>query len=292
MLKLFNMEKLLYKDFPTGLKNIPDKPKQLYIRGELPDENKYAYLTVVGPRKISNYGRNVCEYLISALADYPIVIVSGLALGTDALAHDLAIKTGLKTVAIPGSGLNPDVIYPATNKGLSEQIIKSGGCLLSEFEPDTRANTFTFPKRNRIMAGISKATLVIEASERSGTLITARLATEYNKDLMVVPGSIFSITSKGSNRFINQGATPISNPEEILSILGINKQKEELTITEEELSPIEKKIVSILYKEPADKDILIEKSKIKAGEISSILAMMEIKGLVKESLGQFRLTKK
>ena len=220
------MQRLTLKDFPSLLKETPQLPKQLFIEGEFPRENENIFLTVVGPRKISSYGQETCRYLIGGLIGQPVVIVSGLAIGTDTLAHKTALETGLKTLAIPGSGLDQSVIYPAQNQRLAKEILKEGGCLLSEYEPKTRAATYTFPERNRLMAGISKATLIIEAAEKSGTLITARLATEYNRDLLVVPGSIFSINSKGTNSLIRQGATPITSPKDLLEALGLTSRGE------------------------------------------------------------------
>src|SRR3990167_161585 len=213
-----DLDLLSKKDFPPLLSEIPDAPKQLYVRGELPPYD-HAWLAVVGSRAASAYGRQVCDYLIEGLRGYPVVVVSGLAYGIDAGAHKAALNTALPCVAVPGSGLNWDVMYPKANVNLAKEIIKAGGAHLSEFEPDQKAADYTFPQRNRIMVGLCKATLVIEAKERSGSLITARLATEYNRELLVVPGSIFNETSKGTHQFLKLGATPITEPEDILRVL-------------------------------------------------------------------------
>ncbi|MEK7098774.1 MAG: DNA-processing protein DprA, partial [Patescibacteria group bacterium] len=215
-----DLRKLTKKDFPPLLNEIPDPPQQLYVRGELPSYD-LKWLAVVGSRALTPYGKQACEYLIEGLRGYPIVIVSGLAYGTDAHAHKVALHTGLPCVAVPGSGLDYDVLYPKANVGLAKEIIKAGGAHLSEFEPDMKATDYTFPQRNRIMVGLTHATLVIEAKERSGSLITARLATEYNRELLVVPGSIFSATSKGTHQFLKLGATPATEPADILKALGI-----------------------------------------------------------------------
>ena len=206
--------------FPPLLREIPDPPKQLYVRGELPSY-EHAWLAVVGSRAVTPYGRQACEYLIEGLRGYPVVIVSGLAYGIDACAHKAALNAGLKTVAVPGSGLNWDVMYPKAHVNLAKEIIKAGGAHLSEFDPEQKAADYTFPQRNRIMAGMCKATLVIEAKERSGSLITARLTTEYNRELLVVPGSIFSDASRGTHQFLKLGATPVTEPADILRALGI-----------------------------------------------------------------------
>jgi DNA processing protein len=187
--------KLIYPDdFPPLLAQIPDAPKQLYIRGELPSSD-WQWLAVVGSRACTNYGEQVVRYLIDGLRGYPVVIVSGMAYGIDALAHKAALDAGLPTVAVPGSGLDWKVIYPRANVNLAHEILEKGGALLSEFDPEIKAADWTFPKRNRIMAGLCRATLVIEAKEKSGSLITAKLCADYNRDLLVVPGNIFSSES-------------------------------------------------------------------------------------------------
>ena len=168
------------------LLEIPEPPKQLYIEGTLPPPNT-VLLAVVGSRKYSSYGREACEELIAGLAGSPISIVSGLAIGMDTIAHKAALGAGLHTIAFPGSGLDRKVLHPRSNIHLAGQIVKSGGALVSEYEPTFPAAVYTFPRRNRIMAGLVKAVLVIEAGEKSGTRITARLATEYNREVLAVP---------------------------------------------------------------------------------------------------------
>src|SRR3989344_5297892 len=160
----WEIKKLTSGNFPPQLLEIPQPPKELFI---------------VGSRKYTTYGKEACEKLIEGLRGYPIVIVSGLALGIDSIAHKKALDVGLTTIAFPGSGLDPKVLYPATNAHLAERIVEAGGAVISEFEPDFRATPWSFPQRNRLMAGISDAVLVIEAEQKSGTLITSRLATEY-----------------------------------------------------------------------------------------------------------------
>src|SRR3989338_2084209 len=216
----------MQEKFPKALLEIPQPPKQLWIRGELPPEN-LIYLCVVGSRKFTSYGSEACEKIIDGLKGYPIVIVSGLAMGIDAIAHKKAIQVGLKTLVFPGSGLSYNAMYPRTNVRLAEEILAGGGCLISEFEPDFKAALWGFPMRNRLMAGISKAVLVIEAQERSGTLITARLTIEYSRDLLVVPGSIFAPNSAGVNKLLRQGAAPVTCAEDVLEALGFEQEKKE-----------------------------------------------------------------
>ena len=173
--------KLKIEDFPKALLEIPQPPKTLYIRGKLPDPN-LTYLAVVGSRKYTSYGKEICEKLIRGLKNYPIVIVSGLALGIDSIAHRAALDNGLITVSFPGSGLDNNVLHPHTNIRLAQEIVNKGGCLISELDPSWKATLYSFPQRNRLMAGIAKAVLIIEAEEKSGTLITDRMALDYNRD--------------------------------------------------------------------------------------------------------------
>lgn len=274
------------ESFPLRLREIPQPPKQLYIEGNLPPE-ELIHLAVVGSRKNTPYGKQACQNLIEGLKGYPIVIVSGLALGIDTIAHESALRSGLTTIAIPGSGLAHKVLYPATNRSLADRIVTSGGCLMSEFEPEFKATLWSFPARNRLMAGISQAVLIIEAEEKSGTLITARMATDYNRDVLAVPNSIFSQTSCGTNKLIKLGATPITSSADILEALGL-AQKEETLVQQElfdELPDEEKSILTILC-EPKSRDEVIREVGKPASETNMILSIMEIKGLIKEELGE------
>ncbi len=284
--------KLTSKDIPKALLEIPQPPTSLYLQGDLPDPNKYIFLAVVGSRKFSSYGKDVCEKLIAGLAGYPIVIVSGLALGIDTIAHQAALKAGLLTLAIPGSGLDHRVLYPSINRQLATKILDAGGCLLSESEPTERPTVWSFPKRNRLMAGLSQATLIIEATEKSGTLITARLALDYNRDVLAVPGSIFSPSSSGTNKLIQQGATPILTSTDILEALHLevghpNEDNQQKLF--DDLSPSEKKIVELLKTEPLSRDEIIRQTQISTSEGNSILMILEIKGVIKETGGEIRL---
>lgn len=278
--------KLKPEQFPKALLEIPQPPKDLYIRGLLPKENEYIFLAVVGSRDYTNYGRDICEKLIKGLSGYPIVIVSGLATGIDTIAHRSALANGLITIAMPGSGLDPKVLYPKTNIHLAEEIIENGGCLLAEFPPKMGAELYTFPQRNRLMAGLSKAVLVIEAAEKSGTLITARMALDYNRDVLVVPGSVFSDVSKGTNKLIRQGATPITNSEELLEALGfeIEKSKDDKD-KYLDCGPDELKILKLLA-EPMERNELIRESGMDTKDANALLSIMELKDLIREDLGE------
>ncbi len=283
------IKKLSKEKFPKALLEIPQPPKDLWVIGEMPSPD-LIYLCVVGSRKFTSYGREACEKIITGLKGYPIVIVSGLAMGIDAIAHKKALSVGLKVLVFPGSGLSTEAMYPKTNAKLAEEIVKNGGCLISEFEPDFKATLWGFPMRNRLMAGISKAVLIIEAEERSGTLITARLTTEYNRDLLVVPGSIFSPNSKGVNKLLHQGATPVTCAEDVLEALGFElpKDAEKQAKLFWDLLPEEKKVVDLL-REPMPRDDLIRAMEMPTPTANALLSVMEIKGLIKEELGEIRL---
>ena len=281
------IQKLTPNQFPSLLKEINDPPNELYIRGNYPDESK-KFLAVVGSRKYTDYGRSVIESLLKGLRGYPIVIVSGLALGIDSIAHKAALKADLTTLAIPGSGLDPRVMYPRTHAGLSEDILSADGCLLSEFKPDFRATRWSFPQRNRIMAGVSHAVLVIESTIQSGTLITSKLATDYNRDVLTVPGSIFSKNSEGPHMLLRLGATPIRSSEDILDALDLKSQNtnhESQQKLFEELSEDELRIVKLL-REPLSKDELMVKASLPISKINILLSTLELKGILEERLGK------
>lgn len=275
----------LVKEIPEKLREINDPPKKLYMEGEFPGPN-YKYLAVVGSRNLTTYGKLACEKIISGLAGYPIVIVSGLALGIDAVAHESALRTGLKTVAIPGSGISEKAIAPRTNFVLSREILKRGGCVMSEFEPDAITANWMFPRRNRIMAGIADAVLLIEAKEKSGTLITARLAMEYNRDVLVVPGEIFSENSKGTNKLLLDGAHPCLGAKEVLEMLGF-KERELVEKTYDDCTDIEKKVLELLY-EPMSKESLMQTYPGSVTELNMALSLLELKNHIKETMGEIR----
>jgi DNA processing protein len=284
----YEMTKMHADDFPSSLLELPQPPKELYIVGKLPPQS-YVYLTIVGSRKYTSYGKDTCEMLIEGLRGQPVVIVSGLALGMDTIVHECALRVGLKCVAFPGSGLHHDTIYPRANLGLAKRIVDAGGALVSELKPDQKAALWTFPQRNRLMAGLAKATLIIEAEEESGTLITSRLATEYNRDVCAVPGSIFSPTTKGTHMLIRLGATPITCVKDLLEVLGLNPKTndEDLESKMRDCSSEEIRVLELL-REPMVRDDLIRTLEIPISEANSLLTVMEIKGLIKEELGEMR----
>ncbi len=282
----FPIQQLAKDSFPRRLLEIPTPPKTLNYRGQLPDE-EIKLLSVVGSRKYTNYGKQVVDYLVGGLRGYNIGIVSGLALGIDSLAHQTALENNIYTLAIPGSGLADDSIYPSSHKKLAKNILESGGGLLSEFEPDFKATKWSFPQRNRLVCGISHATLIIEAAEQSGSLITAKLCADYNRELLVVPGSIFSDNSKGVHQFLKLGAIPVTTPEDILDVLNIKPRAGIETAKQAELSLNENKVIDILI-QPIERDELIRNMNLPTSEAAIILMQMEMNGLIVEQGGIYR----
>lgn len=278
------MRVLANHEWPELLYQLPEqaKPKQLWIEGEpLPPDA--LCVAIVGTRKCTSYGKEAAYDIAFELAKQKIVIVSGLAVGIDTIAHQAALDAGGHTVAVLGSGLDPSVLFPAQNRALATRIVRSGGMVISEYEPMLKATLWTFPQRNRIIAGMAKAVVVIEAREKSGALITARFATEYNRDLFALPGSIFAETSRGTNWLIKQGAFPISCARDILAALGIAQE----TISEQtrdSLSLAEQRVMKTL-EEPLSLDEIIKHSELPAYEIMTATSMLEIKGLIRNMGG-------
>ncbi len=266
-------------DYPARLKEIYDYPPVLYIRGSLKPEDEWC-LSVVGTRRPTVYGRQVTEEIVTGLAQNKITIVSGLAKGIDSTAHRSALAAGGRTVAVMGGGL--DTVYPAENTGLAREVMKSGA-LLSEYHPGTRPRPENFPRRNRIMSGTSLGVLVVEAGENSGALITARLALEQNREVFAVPGSILSPASRGTNHLIQDGAKLVADYTDILEELNLTAVAEQLE-TKEILpsSETESLLLRKLGAEPIHIDEVCRLSGLSIATVSSTLAMMELKGMVKQ----------
>ncbi len=206
--------------FPGNLRESPLPPEKVFVMGELPPAGT-KYLAVVGSRAMTSYGKEVCERLIGGLSGYPISIVSGLALGVDTCAHKAALAAGLHTLVVPGSGIDESVLYPRSNRAFAKEILNAGGAILSEYTPKTPSHVRYFPERNRIMVGIADAALVIEAGPKSGTLITARLAADYNRELLCVPHRVGDPHGFGPHLFIRLGATLVTESIHILEALKI-----------------------------------------------------------------------
>lgn len=206
------------KNYPHLLKEIYDPPEKLYFLGELKTKEKYP-LAVVGTRKVSSYGKQITRSLVKTLAQAGLTIISGLALGVDGLAHQAALDVGGRTIAVLGSGLN--VIYPSAHKRLFQKIVECNGVIISEYSSNARPSKWTFPARNRIVAGMSLGVLVIEAPKKSGALITARFALEQGREVFAVPGSVYNENSAGCHYLIKMGAKPVTKPEDILEAFNL-----------------------------------------------------------------------
>lgn len=265
--------------FPEQLSEIPQPPGMLWFAGTLPAPGT-RILAVVGSRALSRYGKEACEQLMAGLRGYPISILSGLALGADSCAHRAALNAGLHTIAIPGSGLSPEAIYPRAHRQLAQDIVASGGTLLSEHQPDHQARKYDFPSRNRIMVGLAHAVLIVEAGERSGTLITARLAGEYNRELLCIPHRINDRHAYGAQLFLRLGATLVADSTHILEALGIAPRTEESPILEAEtLSPNEMLMLELLSA-PRTQDEMLRAARLPHREAISALTMLEMKRVV------------
>lgn len=278
----FYIKKLTGNDIHSRLREIPHPPEELYSVGSKIPENAL-FLSIIGSRNHSLYGEKVCKKLIRGLKDHPIVIVSGLARGLDAVAHKSALEVGLPTVAILGSGLSEEALYPKMNRPLAKEILRKGGTLISEYEPTFKATKWSFPKRNRLIAGLAHVVLVIEAAHKSGTLITAHLATDYNREVAAVPGPITSDISLGTNLLIKQGATPITQAQDILDLFEMKQE----TLFDEPMSEAEEKLLTIIPYLPEKKDL---KRHLHFSE--EVYATLLIKGLISEKLGKVFLTTK
>lgn len=276
--------------WPKRLLEIPQPPHTLWIEGALPNTNSI-WLTVVGSRKATEYGLLACKTLIEGLRGYPVVIVSGLALGIDACAHEAALAAGLPCVAVPGSGIDPSVLTPASHTQLAARIVNAGGCILSPFAPTHAAAPYTFPTRNRIMVGLSHAVLVIEAAEKSGTLITARMAVDYNRELGVVPGSIFAPQSAGPHQFLSLGATPVHNHHSLLELLGLDSAT---TVTKSSaplhtLHAHEEAILKILHTTTRIEE-LRKCAPLTESELAQTITKLELRGMITVTGGIIRRT--
>ena len=267
-------------DYPAQLKEIYDLPPLIYVKGNLtPDDERS--IAVVGTRNPSHYGRQVAEQLVYDIASAGVTIVSGLARGVDGIAHRIALDAGQRTIAVLGSGL--DIIYPREHTSLSERVAENGA-LVSEHALGTRPDARNFPRRNRIMSGMTLGTLVIEAGARSGALITARQALEENREVFAVPGSIFSPNSEGTNRLIRESAAKLVTAcEDVLEELNLSAVAQQIEMTalfpEDEN---EAELLRYITFDPVHVDDVCRSSGRSAPDVSSTLAMMELKGLVRQ----------
>ena len=272
-------------DYPRLLKEIPTAPYILYMKGEM-DLNA-PMISIVGSRKFTDYGSRVAYAFAKDLAKAGITVVSGMAYGIDSIAHRGALDGGGKTIAVLGNSLDDKNIYPTSNLNLSREI-SSNGCLLSDYPIETPAGIpGNFPARNRIVAGLSMGTLIVEAGEKSGTLITANLALEFNRDVFAVPGQIFSPQSLGTNDLIKKGAKAVTSIRDILEELRL-EEKAEKSLAPAKIPDTgeEEILLHILSNDPLHIDNISKLSKLGTATVASTLAMMEIKGWVRNIGGQ------
>ncbi len=276
---MFTTRRLSAAQLPPLLREIADPPDALYVRGRLPPSS-HTFLTVVGPRRHTTYGKTMCTRLITGLASRPVAIVSGLALGIDAIAHRTALEAGLPTVAVVGSGPDDASLYPRTHVSLAQKILKAGGCIVSEDPPGTPAAKWRFPRRNRIMAGMAHAVLVVEAAEKSGTLITSRLALDYNRDVLAVPGSALSPNSAGTHRLLKEGAALVASVEDLLEALGLPAASSPPKAAAHGALPPEAHTVLAALREPLTPEALAEKTGLAAEILNRQLTLLELAGLI------------
>lgn len=273
--------KITDKNYPVQLKTLSDAPKVLYYRGVLPTDDE-KMVAVVGTRRSSSYGEQATFKITGDLVNAGVSIVSGMAPGIDTFAHRACVERGKRTIAILGTGLDEKSIYPQENLELSRQIVKNGGCLISEYASGTPGYLGHFPQRNRIVVALSLGVVVIEAKEKSGSLITARLAQEQKKKLFAVPGSIYTLNAKGPNKLIKAGATLVESAQDVLDVLGI--ETSHFAETSQDLdaaTPQEAAIFAALQEESLYIDKIIEKTKLPAPIVGSTLALMEISGKIR-----------
>src|SRR3989344_1914335 len=273
------IKKLEKEKYPYLLKQTTGLPERMDIIGSLPsDDNKF--LCIIGSRTHSTYGAEACEQLIAGLKGYPIVIVSGMAIGIDSLVHETALKYGITTISFPGSGLSPHVLYPPSHTKLARRIVDSGGALISRFPVYQPGDYWTFPARNRLMAGVSQATLIIEGRRGSGTLGTAEYVIEFNRDLMIVPGSIFSDLSYGPHLLYKQGATPVTSSLDILRVLGfdVGPDKDRVSMSQDRLNsfePLPRQIIESVTNGIVLKDEIARALDVPIHELNAHLSMLE-----------------
>ncbi len=273
------------------LKGLLDIPKKLYIAGDIKEIDQIC-VSIVGSRKITDYGRQVTSYIVKTLSSYEVTIVSGLMYGVDIAAHRLAISNGLRTIGILGYGLNHLNHFGYSREVVSKIFLEKRGAIISEFDHDDPPAKWTFPQRNRIIAALADVVIVVEADENSGSLITAGLAAEIGREVFAVPGSIFSRRSRGTNKLIKEGACLLSHPEEIVEFFGkkLNKKDETSTFAVK-LSENEQKIYNCLKKSKEEgklkvwKEELFKSAGLSFADFNNSLINIEMRGLINVSEG-------
>lgn len=268
---------LLDEDYPRLLREIHQSPPVIYIKGELTSADEFA-VAIVGTRRLTDYGKQIARDISLFLAGHGLTIVSGLARGVDGLAHRNALKAGGRTIAVLGSGV--DVIYPPEHRKLAETISENGA-VISDYPMGTKPDGINFPPRNRIISGLSLATIVVEAGERSGALITADFAVEQGRDVFAVPGNVLSPASRGTNSLIQKGAYALVSPQDVLDVLDLS-QIEAIKSARQVLptDTTEAKILQVMNFEPTHVDEICNRVGLAVEKVSAALTMMELKGMV------------
>ncbi len=265
--------------YPQRLRHIPQAPPVLYVRGALLPEDEWA-IAVVGTRKVTAYGRQVTQEVVEVLARQGLTVVSGLARGVDGLAHKTALDAGGRTIAVLGSGV--DRVYPPEHRKLARRILEQGA-LVSDYPPGTPPEARNFPPRNRIIAGLSLAVVIVEAGEKSGALVTAAFAADQGREVFAVPGSVYAPQSRGTNRLIQQGASPLLRPEDVLEALDLEliplrRQARRMWAP----TPEEQQVLACLGPTPLHVDEVSRQVGRPVQEVLATLALLELKGLVRQ----------
>lgn len=276
------------EEYPKLLRKIgKDAPQQLYYKGEWNDGIFENCLAVVGSRRLTTYGRQVAERLVTEAAAAGITIVSGFMYGGDATAHKAAVRAGGRTIAVMPCGI--ERIHPEDQEDLYFDILNNKGLVISEYEGDMLPSNWTYPRRNRIVAGLSKAVLVVEAGIKSGSLITANFAKKFKRKVFSVPGPITSEVSKGTLQLIKEGAEMVTSTTDILEYYGARSLKPGFSSSKPGLDGLEGKILEQLKREPLEIDVLARTFGMPASKLGTIISLMELKGLIKREAGKYNI---
>lgn len=275
--------------FPALLKEIHDPPLALYVRGTLPPDNRLT-LAFVGSRKATPYGKTAVNMLVRPLAARGAAIISGLAYGIDAEAHRATLAVRGTAVAVLGGGVDDAALYPRAHRGLANDIIASGGAVISEFPPGTPPVAHHFPQRNRVIAGLSRGIVIVEAAERSGALITARLGLEQNRDVFVVPGPITSPASAGTNALLREGAAPVRSAEDIMESLELTDLLAQTTRERDEevgdAADDRATLLRVITRDPQSLDEIVQRSTLAPNVVASLITVLELDGCVRDVGGR------
>ena len=268
--------------FPPLLREIPSPPAVLYIKGGFTEQDLTRTIAIVGTRRISPYGRQITSLLAADLAAAGLTVISGLAFGVDGAAHRATLDAGGRTIAVLGTGI--DIVYPAKHRGLAEEVAESGA-VVTEFPPGTKPAGENFPQRNRIISGLSVATLVTEAPAKSGALITASFANHQGRDVLAAPGDVFSVNSAGCNALIRDGAAMARNSDDVLETINFAARAIQLPFEVEPPPPMredERQVVEALSLKPIHRDEITRACGLPAHKVAALLTIMEMKGLAKD----------